>query len=165
MILLSFAVVMLLAAVSMLRKPKLKDEAEDLNSTASTRSAKTKKLNYPLVGLEGIIVGAFTGFVGAGGGFIIIPALVVLAGLEIKVAIGTSLVIIAVKSLIGFLGDVQSSASVIDWQLLAIFTSISVVGIFLGGILSQKIPSTKLKPGFGWFVLLMGIGMLVKELA
>lgn len=148
-ILIVFSLVMLAAAVSMIRGRKEKD-------------AQEKELNLPLIGIEGVLVGAVTGFVGAGGGFLVIPALVVLAGLEMKVAVGTSLMIIAVKSLIGFIGDVQVMAS-IDWTFLLIFSGLSIAGIFAGSYLSQKIPGQKLKPAFGWFVLAMGTIMISKE--
>ncbi len=102
------------------------------------------------------------GIVGAGGGFLIIPALVLLAKLPMKKAVATSLLIIAIKSLIGFIGDVENLD--IDWQFLLIFTSISVIGIFLGIYLSNFIEGKKLKKGFGWFVLIMGIYIIYKEL-
>lgn len=146
-----FAVVMLVAAYSMVRKKS--------NSSASRK----KPINIPLVAFEGVTVGLITGFVGAGGGFLIIPALVVLAGLDMKIAVGTSLFIIAAKSLIGFIGDIQSNPS-IDWKLLVVFSLISVLGIFLGTQLSKKISSEKLKPAFGWFVFVMGGWILTKEL-
>lgn len=149
-ILMVFAIMMLLSSVSMIRGRKDSEVEED------------KEFNYPLIALEGVVVGAITGFVGAGGGFLIIPALVVLAGLRMKVAVGTSLMIIAVKSLIGFIGDIQSNPN-LDWNLLGIFTAIAVVGIFLGTMLSNKVPGEKLKPAFGWFVLVMGTFMIVKE--
>ena len=120
------------------------------------------KFNIPLIALEGSIVGMITGIVGAGGGFLIIPALVLLARLPMKLAVGTSLLIIAAKSLIGFLGDI--STQTIDWQMLLIFTGLSVVGIFIGSALSKKINDKALKKGFGWFVLVMGIYIIGKEL-
>jgi uncharacterized membrane protein YfcA len=101
--------------------------------------------------------------VGAGGGFLIIPALVLLAKMPMKLAVGTSLFIIAAKSLIGFTGDLQG-AEVIDWTLLASFTGFAVLGIFVGIVLSKKIPGEKLKKAFGWFVLIMGIYIIIKEL-
>ncbi|MCP4121560.1 MAG: sulfite exporter TauE/SafE family protein [Bacteroidetes bacterium] len=118
--------------------------------------------NYPLIILEGLVVGILTGLVGAGGGFLIIPALVILGKLPMKLAVGTSLLIIAVKSLIGFVGDVLLYD--IDWQFLMIFTAMSMVGIFIGNILSHKVHGDQLKKGFGWFVLVMGIYILIKEL-
>ncbi len=157
-ILLVFAVVMVFAAGSMIKKTQTAK-----SPAPSAPDAGERKFNYPLIGLEGVVVGGVTGFVGAGGGFLIIPALVILAGLEMKIAVGTSLVIIAVKSLVGFLGDVQSNSNM-DWHLLLIFTSISIVGIVLGTAMSKKIPSEKLKPAFGWFVLLMGMFILAREL-
>ena len=122
---------------------------------------ESKAFNYPVILIEGIIVGALTGLVGAGGGFIIIPALVMLSNLPMKKAIGTSLVIIAAKSLFGFLGDL--SVIVIDWKLLLGFTALAVIGIFVGHQISHKIDGTKLKKGFGYFVLVMGIIIILKE--
>ena len=113
--------------------------------------------------LEGALVGTLTGLVGAGGGFLIIPALVLLAKMPMKLAVGTSLFIIATKSLLGFTGDLQGSET-IDWTLLSTFTGLSVVGIFIGIFLSKKIEGNKLKFAFGWFVLVMGIYILIKEL-
>lgn len=109
-----------------------------------------------------MLIGLVTGFLGAGGGFLLIPALVLLMKLPMKEAIGTSLFIIALNSLIGFIGDI--GRHVIDWKLLIIITSIAITGIFIGGYLNQKINSQKLKKGFGWFILFMGIYIIVKEI-
>lgn len=147
-----FAVIMLAASYSMIRKQKKTAEA-DIDEV---------KYNYPLILAEGAIVGVVTGLVGAGGGFLIIPALVLLAKLPMKKAVGTSLMIIAAKSLIGFMGDLRGD-EVIDWKFMLIFTAIAVVGIFTGSYLSSKISNDKLKPVFGWFVLVMGIYILLKE--
>lgn len=152
-IMLLFAIVMILASVSMI-KPGKKEEIEEDTSML---------YNYPLILLEGAIVGLLTGLVGAGGGFLIIPALVILARMPMKLAVGTSLFIIAAKSLIGFIGDLQGS-QLIDWKLLGSFTALAVVGIFVGIILSKKISGDKLKKSFGWFVLIMGIYIIIKEL-
>ena len=103
-----------------------------------------------------------TGLVGAGGGFLIIPALVLLSKLPMKQAIGTSLLIIAAKSVIGFTGDL--SHYTMDWKLLLIVTALAIAGIFIGDWLSKKIDGNKLKKGFGWFVLIMGIYIIIKEL-
>ena len=121
------------------------------------------KYNYPLTVLEGTLVGGLTGLVGAGGGFLIIPALVILAKLPMKLAVGTSLLIIAAKSLLGFIGDIQSDQN-IDWIFLSFFTGLAIIGIFIGNYLSTKMDGDKLKIGFGRFVLIMGIYILVKEL-
>lgn len=148
-----FAIVMIAASVSMIAPGKKSDG----------RSAQPMKYNYPMILLEGSVVGVLTGLVGAGGGFLIIPALVLLARMPMKLAVGTSLFIIAAKSLLGFTGDLQGS-EVINWPLLGTFTLLSVAGIFIGILLSKKIPGDKLKTSFGWFVLVMGIYILVKEL-
>ncbi|MEH6537356.1 MAG: sulfite exporter TauE/SafE family protein [Psychroserpens sp.] len=147
-----FAIIMLLASVSMIRKSKL-------NKSVATEAVK---FNYPLIILEGLVVGLITGIVGAGGGFLIIPALVLLAKLPMKKAVATSLLIIAVKSLIGFIGDVENLD--IDWMFLLSFSAISIIGIFIGTYFSSRIDGHKLKKGFGWFVLFMGIYILLKEL-
>jgi len=150
-IMLFFAIIMLLASVSMIRnKRKETDEEAEI------------VYNYPLIIVEGLVVGAITGIVGAGGGFLIIPALVLLAKLPMKKAVATSLFIIAIKSLIGFLGDVQNLD--IDWSFLFTFTGLSVVGIFIGIWLNKFIDGKKLKKAFGWFVLIMGIYIIYKEL-
>lgn len=150
-IMLFFAFIMILASVSMILEPSEKD--------AKPRKVK---FNYLFITLEGAVVGVLTGVVGAGGGFLIIPALVLMAKLPMKRAVATSLVIIAVKSLIGFIGDVQNLQ--INWGFLLIFTAISVAGIFLGIWLNRFINGKKLKKGFGWFVLLMGIYIFWKEI-
>ena len=98
--------------------------------------------------------------VGAGGGFLIIPALVLLSGLEMKKAIGTSLMIIAVKSLFGFLGEWGSE---INWQLLISFTALAVIGIFVGVYLSRFFDGQKLKKSFGVFVMVMAVVIMLKE--
>lgn len=145
-----FAVLMIAASFSMIRS----DKAE-----------KTKRgnrlYNYPLILLEGIIVGTLTGLVGAGGGFLIIPALVVFSGLHMKKAIGTSLVIIAAKSLTGFTADAASIGN--QWMQLITITFFAVAGVLLGFNLSKRVNEHRLKPAFGWFVLVMGICILVTE--
>lgn len=153
-IMLLFAIIMVLASVSMIRGRK-----EVIGQSASEKVS----LNYPMVAVEGLVVGFLTGLVGAGGGFLIIPALVLLANLPMKTAVGTSLMIIGVKSLIGFIGDVNSGQPIV-WSFLLGFTAFTVIGIFVGSYLSHYIPGHKLKKGFGWFVLVMAIYILLKEL-
>jgi len=157
-LLLLFALIMVMAAYSMI-KPAKKSGDNTLEKAEDVQP----QFNYPLILAEGAIVGLVTGLVGAGGGFLIIPALVLLAKLPMKQAVGTSLMIIAAKSLIGFVGD-MSGDEVIDWNFLAVFSSIAVVGILLGSWLSKRIPGEKLKPAFGWFVLVMGTYIIIKEL-
>jgi uncharacterized protein len=146
-----FAVLMVFASVSMIRNKKSKAE-----------EAGVQQFNYPLILVEGAIVGMLTGLVGAGGGFLIIPALVLLSKLPMKQAVGTSLLIIAAKSLIGFTGDLGKQT--IDWTLLLSVTALAIVGIFIGNALSKKVSADKLKKGFGWFVLVMGIYIIIKVL-
>ncbi|MEO8934531.1 MAG: sulfite exporter TauE/SafE family protein [Xanthomarina sp.] len=150
-IMMFFAIIMLLASISMIRNTKV----------AITETQVT--YNYPLIVVEGLVVGLLTGVVGAGGGFLIIPALVLLAKLPMKKAVATSLLIIAIKSLIGFIGDIQNLE--IDWLFLLSFTAISVVGIFVGTYLSNFINGKKLQKSFGWFVLVMGMYIIYKELS
>jgi uncharacterized membrane protein YfcA len=149
-IMLFFAIIMLLAALSMIR-----------SGSSSTKDSTGKKGAYPLIVVEGFGVGVLTGLVGAGGGFLIIPALVLLGGLPMKRAVATSLLIIAVKSLIGFIGDVENM--VIDWFFLLPFAAFSIIGIFLGVGISKRIDGKRLKKAFGWFVLIMAVYILYKE--
>ncbi|GAB4022398.1 sulfite exporter TauE/SafE family protein [Spirosoma migulaei] len=146
-----FALIMLAASVSMIRDKKAEVNKPD----------GPIQFNLPLIALEGMFVGALTGLVGAGGGFLIIPALVLLARLPMKTAVGTSLLIIAVKSLTGFLGDLSNMA--VDWPFLLEFTALSVVGIFVGSYLARFVSSRKLKKAFGYFVLVMGVYIILKE--
>ncbi len=150
-IMIFFALIMLAASYSMIRKATVEE----------TNGEEEVKFNYPMIAIEGGLVGILTGIVGAGGGFLIIPALVLFARLPMKMAVGTSLLIIAAKSLIGFLGDLSNLT--IDWNFLLVFTSLSVVGIFLGSYLSRFISGDKLKTAFGWFVLIMGTYIILKE--
>ncbi|WP_213522012.1 sulfite exporter TauE/SafE family protein [Nonlabens sp.] len=150
-IMLFFAFIMLLASISMIRNKR--EEPEEESSIT---------YNYPLIIIEGLVVGVITGIVGAGGGFLIIPALVLLAKLPMKKAVATSLFIIAIKSLIGFLGDIKNLE--IDWTFLLSFTSVSIVGIFAGIWLNKFIDGKKLKQAFGWFVLIMSFYIIYKEL-
>lgn len=155
LMMLVFAVLMIFASFSMIR-------------TNPTNEAKAKATiapwkSYLFIAIEGLVVGAITGFVGAGGGFLIIPALVLLRGLSMRLAVGTSLMIIAVKSLFGFLGDLKNNPN-IDWQLLLTIGAIAVVGIFVGSAISPKINEKLLKKSFGYFVLVMGSFILIQQL-
>lgn len=145
-----FAVIMLGAAYSMIRNNR------------QDRDEKAVRFNYPLIALEGTVVGVLTGVVGAGGGFLIIPALVLLAGLPMKKAVGTSLLIIAAKSLVGFLGDIGSGQP-IDYPFMLAVSGIAIAGIFIGIYLSRFISGNSLKKAFGWFVVVMAIYILISE--
>lgn len=148
-LLLLFAVLMVWASWSMLRKKKDTVETKELN------------FSYFKVIIQGIVVGLITGLTGAGGGFLIIPVLVNLLKLPIKTAIGTSLVIISFNSMLGFLFSISHLS--VKWGFLLIITGIAIAGVIIGGFLSTKIDGAKLKPAFGWFVLVMGIYIILKE--
>ena len=111
--------------------------------------------------LQGAFVGLITGLVGAGGGFLIIPALVIFSKLPMKMAVGTSLLIITINSLTGFVSSLSHHP--VDWQLLLIITGLAVTGIFAGNRLSHSVPSKNLKIAFGWFVLAMGFYIIISE--
>lgn len=147
-----FAVLMLFSAVAMIKSGAKKQIADAVFKKASALS---------LTGY-GISIGLVTGLLGAGGGFLIIPVLVLIMGLPVKEAVGTSLLIIALNSLIGFTGDIGHYN--INWHLLLTVSAVSIAGIFAGTALSRKINGPQLKKLFGWFVLLMGIYIIVKEL-
>jgi uncharacterized membrane protein YfcA len=150
-ILLLFAIMMLLASFSMIKKSNNKSDKKEISESKKTL----------FIILEGLVVGIITGLVGAGGGFLVIPVLVLLSGLEMKEAVATSLFIISIKSLIGFLGDVQNQT--LDWNFLGIISIFTIIGSFVGTALSKKVPSEKLKPAFGYFVMIMGIFIFIKE--
>ena len=146
-----FASLMIAASYSMIKSSK----------TIKASPSSATQLNYPLIITLGAMEGFLTGLVGAGGGFLIIPALVLFTQLPMKEAIGTSLLIIAAKSLIGFLGDLSHSE--IDWSLLGLLSGIAILGILIGNRLSRKIDGQKLKKGFAWFVLTVGVYILIRE--
>lgn len=150
-LLLIFAGLMMVASYKMIRKDVQQPDEKQEN-----------KNNTLLAAGEGSVVGVLTGLVGAGGGFMIIPALVNLLKTPMKVAIGTSLVIISLNSLIGFFSSVHNAT--IDWRFLLSVSVIAVVGIIIGSYLSKKIDGKKLKPAFGWFILVMGIYIIIKEI-
>ncbi len=146
-----FALLMLGAAFSMIRSVR-----------GEVAYDKGRRVRVPGLIVQGIAVGAITGLLGAGGGFLIIPALVLFSKLPMKTAVGTSLTIMAVSSLFGFFSTL--SQYVIDWGQLLIFTAIAILGIFIGVKLSEKIPGSYLRKGFGWFILAMGIYILIREI-
>lgn len=148
-----FATMMLLAAWAMVRKKSRQTpDALDVGGVEEMRPLK--------MALAGLMEGLLTGIVGAGGGFIIVPALVAIAKLPMKRAVGTSLVVMAVKSLIGFAGAMPHL--MVDWSLILPFTGVAIVGIVLGASFSKKIPAPKLKLFFGYFILAMGTFILVR---
>ncbi len=143
----AFSILMIFAAFSMIKKQSETD---------------SKDTNFLKLVFLGAIIGTITGFLGAGGGFLIIPTLVLFGNLTMKEAIGSSLFIIFINSTFGFLGDVINGVS-INYTFLIIITTIASVGILIGTQLSKIIDGKKLKPAFGWFILFMGIYIITKE--
>ncbi|CAL1517727.1 sulfite exporter TauE/SafE family protein [Chitinophaga sp. MM2321] len=154
LIMMLFAVLMLAAAVSMISDREQVSGEEIITAP--------KKINFWKLLLYGLLIGIVTGLLGAGGGFLLIPALVILVGLPMKKAIGTSLLIIALNSLIGFMGDIGHFQ--IDWIFLLKIAAMAIAGILVGGLLSRKISGEKLKVAFGWFVGVMAVYIIIHEL-
>ncbi|MEJ0055031.1 MAG: sulfite exporter TauE/SafE family protein [Bacteroidota bacterium] len=144
-----FAVLMVLASIPMIRGKK--------NPVSTNQKFRTF-----LVILEGILIGFLTGLVGAGGGFLIIPALVFLTGLPFKTAVGTSLFIISINSLLGFAGDLMNYP--MDWLFILTISALAIFGILIGNKLSHRINSSHLKKMFGWITLMMGCYILYREI-
>ena len=151
-IMIIFALLMLIASISMIKGRK---EINDIESV-------TKKMNYGFIFLEGLAVGTLTGFVGVGGGFLIIPVLINFIKLPMKLAVGTSLMIISINSLIGFLGDLGHFQ--IEYAFLAKFLGLALIGVAIGTNLSKKIKNEQLRPAFGWFVLIVSFTILIIEI-
>lgn len=156
LIMVVFSILILCSSYSMIKKRK----ANRINEIKWDEFAKSP-IGVPFVILLGITVGMITGFVGAGGGFIIVPVLIFFVRLNFKKAIGTSLCIIAINSLVGFTGNIGNQT--IHWGTLLIISGICVTGIIIGSLLFDKISAKKLKPAFGWFTLVVGVFVLIKE--
>ena len=149
-LLLLFAVMMLVTAVAMLRGRR------------GEENVKGTPRPFPLLFAEGLVVGGFTGMVGAGGGFLVVPALVLLTRLPVKRAIGTSLLVIALKSyagLLGYLGDVA-----FPWRIALMVTAAAVCGSIVGARLAHFVSAARLRSAFAVFVLIMGLLILAREL-
>jgi len=146
-----FAIVMILAARAMIR-----------NDRPEEGEAADGRPRYGSLSLDGLAVGLLTGTIGAGGGFLIVPMLVLMAALPIQRAVATSVLIIAVNSFVGFLGDIHHTD--LNWNFLLPFTGLSIVGIFVGMYLARFVAPDKLKKGFGWFVLVVALYMISREL-
>ncbi|WEK20491.1 MAG: sulfite exporter TauE/SafE family protein [Candidatus Pedobacter colombiensis] len=149
-LMLLFALLMIFASYSMIKKDK-----------QTINPMQKQQFNYLSIFLQGIFIGTITGLIGAGGGFLVIPALVNLLKTPIKTAIGTSLVIISINSLMGFLFSLPHIS--IQWAFLLSIATIAIIGILIGSYISTKVDGKKLKPAFGWFVLVMGIYIILKE--
>ncbi|WP_100616002.1 sulfite exporter TauE/SafE family protein [Confluentibacter citreus] len=148
-IMIFFAIIMILASFSMIKNTK-EDTLIYINQP------------YYKTFIQGLIIGTITGIIGAGGGFLYVPALVLWAHLPMKKAVGTSLVIIAINSLIGFMGDLHNLY--VDWTFLLFFSSLTILGIIIGGSLSKFVSNNILKRAFGYFTFLMAIYIIYKEL-
>lgn len=149
-----FAMLMLLASFSIMRS---RENEEAAAKTENERHNKTAHLI-----LLGLGIGIVTGLLGAGGGFLIIPSLVLFLRLSMKTAVGTSLLLVAINSLFGFLFSLNQFTY--NWTILFSFTLLAMAGLFTGSWLANKIPGASLKKGFGWFVLVMGVCIIVKEI-
>lgn len=145
-----FAVIMIIAALIMIK--------ENLNTTTKTSAKNVNIISF----FGGLMVGGLSGLVGAGGGFLIVPALINFKKMDMKIAVGTSLAIITLNSFFGFVGSIGTTT--INWKMLIVFTTFAIVGIVIGNHFSKKANSKSLKKGFGWFVLIMGTYIFIKEL-
>ncbi|MCS6807885.1 MAG: sulfite exporter TauE/SafE family protein [Bacteroidota bacterium] len=166
-IMLVFSALMLAASISMIRSARSTRNHSNCNNASdedmSGINFHLTPSTYPIILAEGTVIGAITGAVGAGGGFLIIPALVLLTKLPMRLAVGTSLLVIAANSLIGFLGDVQVTHSM-NWQLLLTFTGTALLGMLGGLALSRRVAALQLRILFGWFLVFMSLYILIKEL-
>ncbi len=151
-LLLAFGAMMVVTAVAMMRKGKKPPAQADPDAERS----------YVKILVEGLVVGAVTGLVGAGGGFLVVPALVLLGGLQMREAVGTSLLVIAMKSAAAFAGHATSVE--IDYALAGMVTGAAILGSFVGAALAQKVPQDVLRRGFAWFVVVMAVFLLAQEL-
>ncbi len=151
-LLVGFGAMMLVTAIAMLRK-----RAAAAGSTAH----RGRRAPLPLILVEGLVVGAVTGLVGAGGGFLVVPALVLLGGLSMAEAVGTSLLVITMKSFAAFAGSAGSVP--IDGGLIAMVAAAAIVGSVLGGALAGRIPGPRLQRLFGWFIVVMAVFVLAQE--
>lgn len=150
LLLLFFAILMVFAAYGMIKKRE-----------TNVNDVQKQSTHYSLAFVGGFVVGMLTGLIGAGGGFLIIPALVNFLKLSMKTAIGTSLVIITINSLVGFLFSLPHIT--VNWLFIWQVTGLAIIGIVTGSAISTKINGNRLKPAFGWFVLAMGVYILLKE--
>ena len=147
-----FAVLMVAAAVMMLRNAR------------SLKPPKAPSFNLPLITLEGAVVGFLTGLLGAGGGFLIVPALVLLVGMPMKKAVGASLLIIALKSLIGFTGDLQAGIP-LQMPMLLYFFVATFIGMWAATYFADRFDGKKMQKAFAYFTLVVAVIIFIKELS
>jgi uncharacterized protein len=148
-----FALLMLTASIFMILN------ADEIKEQPAGAQEKNRVLYLAILGFS---IGIITGLLGAGGGFLIIPALILFMKLPMKTAIGTSLVAIAINSIFGFLFSLKQTP--LDWQILLLFTGLSIAGIYIGSMFAEKISGKTLKKWFGYFILIMAIYIIIKEL-
>jgi uncharacterized membrane protein YfcA len=160
-----FALLMFAAALSMIRNELTTHHENNILNDDSKHIAEFDRHEPNLVlVLPGLLIGLVTGLLGAGGGFLIIPTLVLIIRMPMKIAVGTSLMVVAINSLFGFVFSISIIRQQFNWPLMLLFTLLAVIGIIIGSRLSDRIPAEILKKAFGWFILIMGIYILVKEL-
>jgi len=165
LLMLVFACLMLTASILMIRKTAPPAKSSQMPTAAHNPQPPNgpPPASLPrLIGLS-LLIGAITGFVGVGGGFLIIPSLVLFARLPMKTAVGTSLLIMTLSSLLGVLGDISRPIA-IDYSFLSTFSAFAVTGVLAGSYLNKYVNDIRLKPLFGWFVLSMGIAVLINTL-
>jgi uncharacterized membrane protein YfcA len=150
-IMIFFSITMILASVQMIKRQVIEEQPSENASFSITK-----------IILQGLVLGVVTGVVGAGGGFLIIPALVLLAGLPMKKAVATSLIVITVNSLAGFVGDLGTGLQ-LNYSFVALVSVFAIAGILIGTYLSKFFDGRKLKQGFGWFALTMAVLIVTKE--
>lgn len=149
LIMLVFALLMITASFSMIRGKGNKSESPP---------------HFLFLALLGFFVSLVTGFVGAGGGFLIVPSLALIGGLNMKAAVATSLFVITINSLFGFATDVWSASYQVDWFLLLCSSAVALVGLFMGVRFANKVSDQALKKAFGFFVLIAGSAILIQQL-
>jgi uncharacterized membrane protein YfcA len=167
MLMLLFALLMFAAAISMIRNELgLPPHSEVKKLPKASNYFHTFNRYEPglVLVVPGLLIGLLTGLLGAGGGFLIIPTLVLIIRMPMKIAVGTSLLVVAINSLFGFVFSIGITPQQFDWSLMLIFSLLAVAGIIIGSKLSDRIPGETLKKAFGWFILVMGVYILIREL-
>jgi uncharacterized membrane protein YfcA len=166
MLMVLFALLMFAAAISMIRNELGLPDSENTSQPKYSNHSHAFNRHEPdlVLVLPGLFIGLVTGLLGAGGGFLIIPTLVLIIRMPMKIAVGTSLLIVAINSLFGFVFSIGITPQQFNWPLMLIFTLLAITGIIIGSKLSDHIPGETLKKAFGWFILVMGLYILIREL-
>ena len=166
MLMVVFVLLMFAAALSMIRNELAVPYSGNIVIRKDSSNFKESNTHEPglVLILPGFLIGLVTGLLGAGGGFLIIPTLVLIIRMPMKIAVGTSLLIVAINSLFGFVFSIGITPQSFNWPLMLMFTLLAVSGIFIGSKVSDRIPGETLKKAFGWFILIMGVYILIREL-